>query len=146
MPLEGIRVVDFSWVQAGPWVGRYFANYGAQVIKVESTTRVDWARNFPGGPKTVEGKVNAGGLFINVNCDKLSITLNLKTPKGVEIAKRLVSKSDIVYANFSTGVMNKYGLGYEELRKVKPDVIMLEMPVFGLSGTSRVMVQAFRRK
>jgi benzylsuccinate CoA-transferase BbsF subunit len=134
MPLEGIRVVDFSWVQAGPWVGRYLANYGAEVIKVESATRVDWARNFPPGPKTVDGKVFAGGLFINVNCDKLSITLNLKTAKGVEVAKKLVAKSDIVYANFSTGVMDKYGLGYQELRKVKPDIIMLEMPVFGITG------------
>ena len=137
MPLEGIRVVDFSWVQAGPWVGRYLANYGAEVIKVESTTRVDWARNFPGGPKTIDGKVNSGGLFINVNCDKLSVTLNLKTAKGVELAKALVSKSDIVYANFSTGVMERYGLGYDELKKVKPDIIMLEMPVFGVTGPYR---------
>ena len=137
MPLEGLRVVDFSWVQAGPWVGRYLANYGAEVIKVESTTRVDWVRNFPGGPKTIDGKINFGALFLNVNCDKLSITLNLKTARGVEIAKQLVAKSDIVYANFSTGVMDRYGLGYEDLKAVKPDIIMLEMPVFGNSGPYR---------
>lgn len=56
MPLEAIRVADFAWVQAGPWIGRYFANYGAEVIRIESATRVDWARNVPGGPKTVDGK------------------------------------------------------------------------------------------
>ena len=75
-----------------------------------------------------------GALFVNVNCDKLSITLNLRNPKGVEIAKRLIAKSDVVYDNFSTGVMDKYGLGYEELVKIKPDIIMLEMPVYGLTG------------
>jgi benzylsuccinate CoA-transferase BbsF subunit len=134
LPLEGIRVADFSWVQAGPWVGRYFANYGAEVIKVESATRVDWARNVPGDPVTVNGKLNKGGLFANVNCDKMSVTLNLRNPKGVEIAKRLIAKSDVVYDNFSSGVMDSYGLGYEELKKIKQDIIMMEMPVFGLTG------------
>jgi benzylsuccinate CoA-transferase BbsF subunit len=137
MPLEGIRVADFSWVQAGPWVGRFFANYGAEVIKIESATRVDWARNVPGEPMTIDGKLNKGGLFANINSDKLSITLNLRSPKGIEIAKKLVAKSDVVYDNFSTGVMDKYGLGYEELKKVKPDIIMLEMPVYGLTGPYR---------
>lgn len=137
MPLEGIRVVDFSWVQAGPWVGRFFANYGAEVIKVESMTRVDWARNVPGEPMTIDGKLNKGGLFANVNCDKLSITLNLRNPKGVEIAKRLIAKSDVVYDNFSTGVMDKYGLGYEKLVKIKSDIVALSMPVYGLTGPYR---------
>jgi crotonobetainyl-CoA:carnitine CoA-transferase CaiB-like acyl-CoA transferase len=134
MPLEGIRVADFTWVQAGPWVGRYFANYGAEVIRVESATKVDWARNVPGGDKAVDGKLRRGSLFTNFNCDKLGITLNLKNPKGIEIAKRLISISDVVCDNFSAGYMEKIGLGYDELVKIKPDIIMLSMPVFGNTG------------
>jgi len=134
MPLEGIRVADFCWVQAGPWVGRYFANYGAEVIRIESARKVDWARNVPGGPETVNGKIQRGALFINFNCDKLGITLNLLHPKGVETAKKLVSVSDVVIDNFIAGYMDRVGLGYAELVKIKPDIIMLEMPVFGNSG------------
>jgi benzylsuccinate CoA-transferase BbsF subunit len=134
MPLEGIRVADFTWVQAGPWVGRYFANYGAEVIRVESTTRVDWARNVPGGQTSVDGKLRKGALFTNFNCDKLGITLNLKSPKGLEIAKRLIAVSDVVCDNFSAGYMKRVGLGYDELVKIKPDIIQLSMPVFGDSG------------
>jgi benzylsuccinate CoA-transferase BbsF subunit len=134
MPLEGIRVADFAWVQAGPWVGRYLANYGAEVIRIESATRVDWARNVPGGPKTIGGKHFEGALFTNINCDKLCITLNLKTPRGIEIVKKLISISDVVIENFSAGAMSRMGLGYEELVKLKSDIIMLSMPVFGNSG------------
>lgn len=134
MPLEGIRFADFSWVQAGPWVGRYFANYGAQVIKVESATRLDWSRYVPGGAETIDGKVQRGALYTNFNCDKLGITLNLKNPKGVEIAKRLIAVSDVVCDNFSAGYMDRVGLGYGDLVKIKPDIIMLSMSVFGNSG------------
>jgi benzylsuccinate CoA-transferase BbsF subunit len=134
MPLEGIRVADFAWVQAGPWVGRYLANYGAEVIRIESSTRVDWARNVPGGPKTIDGKHFEGALFTNINCDKFCITLNLKSSKGKEIAKKLISISDVVIENFSAGAMSRMGLGYQELVKVKSDIIMLGMPVFGNSG------------
>ncbi|MBW2370383.1 MAG: CoA transferase [Deltaproteobacteria bacterium] len=134
MPLDGIRFADFTWVQAGPWVGRYFANYGAEVIRVESATRLDWSRYVPGGAAVVDGKIQRGALFTNFNCDKLCITLNLKNPKGIEVARRLISVSDVVCDNFSAGSMEKFGLGYDELVKVKPDIIMLSMPAFGSSG------------
>ena len=134
MPLEGIRVADFSWVQAGPWVGRYFANYGAEVIKVESSRRLDWARAVPGGPASVNGKHRRGALFTNFNTDKLGITLNLSNKKGIEIAKRLIAKSDVMCENFRTGFIDRIGLGYDELVKIKPDIIMISMPVFGKTG------------
>ena len=137
MPLEGIRFIDFSWIQAGPWVGRYFANFGAEVIRIESTTRVDWARGVPGGPDSVEGRHRKGALFTNFNCDKLGITLNLRHPKGIDIAKRLVAIGDVVIDNFSAGYMDRIGLGYDELVKVKPDIIVLSMPVFGKTGPRR---------
>jgi len=134
MPLEGIRVVDFAWVQAGPWVGRFFANYGAEVIRIESAKRLDWSRNVPGGPDIVDGKIQRGAYFVNFNCDKLGITLNLSNPRGIEIAKKIVAISDIVTNNFTAGYMDRIGLGYRDLVKVKRDIIMLEMPVFGNSG------------
>ncbi len=137
MPLNGIRVADFAWVQAGPWIGRFFANYGAQVIRIESAKRLDWSRNVPGGPEVVDGKIQKGAYFVNFNCDKLGITLNLSNPQGVDIAKKLIAISDVVTNNFSAGYMDRIGLGYKDLVKVKPDVIMLEMPVFGNSGPRR---------
>lgn len=137
MPLEGIRVADFSWVQAGPWVGRFFANYGAEVIKVESSRRVDWARAVPGGPASVDGKHRRGALFTNFNTDKLGITLNLAHPKGIDIAKRLIAQSDVLCENFRAGFMESIGLGYDDLVKIKPDLIMISMPVFGKSGPRR---------
>ncbi|MBN1691917.1 MAG: CoA transferase [Dehalococcoidia bacterium] len=137
MPLSGIRVADFAWVQAGPWIGRFFANYGAQVIRIESAKRLDWSRNVPGGPEVVDGKIQKGAYFVNFNCDKLGITLNLSNPQGVDIAKKLIAISDVVTNNFSAGYMDRIGLGYKDLVKVKPDIIMLEMPVFGNSGPRR---------
>jgi benzylsuccinate CoA-transferase BbsF subunit len=137
MPLEGIRVADFAWVQAGPWVGRFFANYGAEVIRVESSKRLDWSRNVPGGPELVNGKIQRGAYFVNFNCDKLGITLNLSHPRGVEIARKIIGISDVVTNNFTAGFMDRIGLGYQDLVKVKPDIIMLEMPVFGNTGPRR---------
>ena len=137
MPLEGLRFIDFSWIQAGPWVGRYFANFGAEVIRIESSTRLDWARNVPGKPESVDGRHRKGALYTNFNCDKLGITLNLRHPKGLEVAKKLVAIGDIVIDNFSAGYMDRIGLGYDELVKVKPDIIVLSMPVFGKTGPRR---------
>jgi len=134
MPLEGVRMIDFSWIQAGPWVGRYLANFGAEVIRIESTTRVDWARNVPGRPESVDGRQRKGALFINFNCDKLGITLNLRHPRGIDLAKRLVSIGDIVIDNFSAGYMDRIGLGYDELVKLKSNIIVISMPVFGKRG------------
>jgi len=135
--LKGIRVVDFSWVQAGPWVGRFFANYGAEVIRIESTLRMDWARNVPGDPEVLNGKHHKGALFTNVNCDKLGITLNLKHPKAIKIAWKLIAISDVVIDNFTADVMENLGLGYDDLIKIKPDIIALSMPVFGKTGPYR---------
>ena len=133
LPLEGIRVADFSWVSAGPRGTRILCNFGAEVIKIESAGRIDLNR---GRPPFTPGKkgVNASALFNNVNVDKLSVTLNLRHPKGRELAKKIVAISDIVVDNFNPGVMVKMGLGYDELVKIKPDIIVLSMPVMGETG------------
>ncbi len=131
--LEGIRVADFSWVSAGPRGTRVLADFGAEVIKIESAGRLDLNR---GRPPFAPGKrgINASGVFNNINCNKLSVTLNLRHPTACELARRIVAISDIVVDNFNPGVMQKLGLGYDDLVKVKPDIIVITMPVMGQTG------------
>jgi len=132
-PLQGIRVVDFSWRATGPIAARMLAWYGAEVIRIESFTRLCGMRQLP--PFTPGGEgLNIGGFFNNCNSSKLAVTLNLSKPKGVEIAKKLIAKSDVVVENFSAGAMENMGLGYDELVKVKPDIIMVSHSIMGLSG------------
>ena len=132
--MQGIRVTDFSWFGAGPYVTRLLAAYGAEVIRIESNTRIDGMRwqapRKPGVPETY----NISGMFNNYNPGKLGITLNLNNPRGLEIAKKLISVSDIVLDNFIPGAMEKWGLIYEELVKIKPDIIVATMPVMGITG------------
>jgi benzylsuccinate CoA-transferase BbsF subunit len=133
LPLEGVRVADFCWLIAGPATTRVLADFGADVIKIESASRVDNIRTTgvqPPGP----GSINTNGVFNDTNTNKRSITLNLNTPRGIELAKQIVARSDIVTNNFTGDRMDRWGLGYEELRRVKPDIIMLTMPVMGTTG------------
>ena len=136
LPLEGIRVADFTWVWAGPFGTMQLAHLGAEVIRIETQNRVcvtrripPWAGNEPG--------VNRSGYFNQYNQGKRSIFLNLKMPEAVEIAKKLVATSDIVTENFASGVMDKMGLGYEELCKIKPDLIMIAMSGYGATGPEK---------
>jgi benzylsuccinate CoA-transferase BbsF subunit len=136
LPLEGIRVADFTWVWAGPFGTMQLAHLGAEVIRIETQSRVcvtrrivPWANNQPG--------VNRSGYFNQYNQGKRSLFLNLKKPEAVEIAKKLVATSDIVAENFAAGVMDKMGLGYQELRQVKPDIIMIAMSGYGTTGPEK---------
>lgn len=133
LPLEGIRIADFSWVGAGPFATKALADHGAEVIKVESGTRVDVIRLMHPFAAGTPG-VNRSGYFANRNSSKLSITLNLKHPKALGIAQSLIQISDIVVNNFTTGTMEKLGLGYKTVRETKPDIIYLEMPMQGKGG------------
>jgi benzylsuccinate CoA-transferase BbsF subunit len=131
--LEGIRVLDFSWVGAGPIATKYLADFGAQVIKVESRKRLDLGRlSAPFKDNIVDPDRSA--FFLHSNTSKLSITLNLSHPKGVEIAKKLVLLSDIVMENFAPGVIGRIGLGYDVLRQIKPNIIMASSSIYGQTG------------
>jgi len=132
-PLEGVKVADFSWVFAGPLTTKMLADLGAQVIKIEGKTRIDGERGRHPYKDHIPG-VNRALDFNQNNTSKMSLALNLSHPKGIEIAKRLVVWSDIVIENFAGGVMEKMGLGYQELQKVKPDVIMLSACMQGQTG------------
>ena len=131
--LEGIRVCDFSWVGAGPLATKYLADFGAQVIKIESTKHPDIGRySAPFKDNIIHPDRSA--FFLHSNTSKLSITLNIRHPKGVEIAKKIVKISDIVMENFTPGVMDRLGLGYNELKKIKPDIIMASSSIYGQTG------------
>jgi crotonobetainyl-CoA:carnitine CoA-transferase CaiB-like acyl-CoA transferase len=127
LPLAGIRVLDLSRAWAGPYGTRYLADFGADVIKVESAKFSDPRE--PGNPGYGE-----------VNRNKRPITLNFQTAQGQELLKRLVAISDVVVENFSPRVMAKYGLDYDHLCEVRPDLIMLSLPGFGSFGPHRNFV------
>ncbi|MGE3074415.1 MAG: CaiB/BaiF CoA transferase family protein [Dehalococcoidia bacterium] len=131
-PLAGIRVLDFCWMIAGPLTTRLLADLGAEVIKVESIARVDRIREVGVQPPTPHGETN--GVFNDCNVNKKSILLNLGSPKGVELAKSLVARSDVVTSNFTPDRMDRWGLGYQHLKPVKPDIIVASLPVMGTEG------------
>ena len=133
-PLEGIRVTDFSWYGAAPYATRLFATYGAEVIRIESGTKLDGMRWQSPRKPDVPPSYNISGMYNNFNPGKLGITLNMSQPKALEIAKKLISVSDIVLDNFYPGAMERWGLSYEELVKIKPDIIVATMPVMGITG------------
>ena len=132
--LENIRVVDFTWVRAGPWATRWLGAFGAEIIKIE------WPENERGRlpstttPQDVEVNLNTSGNFNDTNVNKKSLTLNVRSTKGLEIAKRLIAVSDIVIENFSSRVLRNWGLGYDVLRGIKPDIVYVSMSGYGHSG------------
>jgi benzylsuccinate CoA-transferase BbsF subunit len=134
LPMQGIRVTDFSWFGAGPYVTRLFAAYGAEVLRIESNTKIDGMRWQAPRKPGITQTYNISGMYNNFNPGKLGITLNLNLAKGIEIAKKLVSVSDVVLDNFIPGAMAKWGLTYDELVKIKPDIIVVTMPVMGITG------------
>ncbi len=131
--LSGIRIADFSWYGQAPVATKYLADHGATVIKVESMQRVDVTRTMLPYAEDKPG-INRSTIFAMCNSSKYSMSLNLNGPKGIEIAKKLVASSDVVVENFLPGTMRKLGLGYEDLRKVKPDIIMASASIQGQRG------------
>jgi crotonobetainyl-CoA:carnitine CoA-transferase CaiB-like acyl-CoA transferase len=137
--LEGIRIIDLTMVFAGPVCSKIFAEMGAEVIKIESVQRTD---NFTRGnvyPDNTPGDDpwNQGSNFHNLNAGKYGVSLNLGDERGRDIFKRLVQISNVVVENFSPRVMEHWGLGYEELKKIKPDIIMVSMSGLGHYGPLR---------
>lgn len=126
---EGIRVLDFTRVLAGPYCTRLLADMGAEVIKVEQPGIGDDARHFP--YYLDQGDT---GYYLQQNCGKKSISLDMKKKETIEILKKLVVVSDIVVENFRPGVMAKYGLDYNSLRLHKKDLIMCSISAFGQTG------------
>jgi len=132
--LEGVKVVEFAAYAAGPGITKYLADHGATAVHVESRARPDGFRvNYPPFKDNIPG-LNRSGCFSIFNNGKLGVTLNLKTDEGLELGKRLVAWSDVVIENFTPGTMRRLGLGYETLKTVKPDLIMLSTCNQGQTG------------
>ncbi len=137
-PLQGFRVLDFGWVLAVPHATAWLGILGAEVIRVESAGRLDIARG-AGMRLGADGVVglNRSSMFNGLNLNKKGITLNLGDPRGLELAKALVAVSDVVTENFAAGVFEKLGLGYEAIKGIKPDIVMLSGSPLGQSGPDR---------
>jgi crotonobetainyl-CoA:carnitine CoA-transferase CaiB-like acyl-CoA transferase len=152
--LEGVRIIDLTWLQVGPQATRILASFGAQVIRIEWRKRgaIDFLRYFqPFAPNHatsdggrvqgaapshgVRGNYDRGAYFNNTNPGKYGVTLNLNHPKGRDLLKRMVRDANALCENFSPGQMDKWGLGYEELRKVNPGLIYLQTTGMGKAGT-----------
>jgi crotonobetainyl-CoA:carnitine CoA-transferase CaiB-like acyl-CoA transferase len=138
LPLEGIRVLDFTWVWAGPYGCRVLAELGAEVIKIEGHKRSDLTRRSVVWPlpnaSPLKLRPNQSLGYNTVNLNKKSLTLDLSKPEGVRIARRLAAKSDLVIDNMRPGAMDKLGLGYEELKKVREDIIVATLSSRGYGG------------
>jgi benzylsuccinate CoA-transferase BbsF subunit len=132
--LSGVRIADFSMVWAGPYTTALLSFMGAEVIKIESRKHVDQTRK--GSITTGDDfdGINYSPIFNNANLNKKSVSIDITTPEGVELAKKIVAVSDVVVENMRPGKMEKRGLGYKDLVKVKPDIIMLSASGFGSSG------------
>ena len=132
-PLEGVKVADFTWALAGPRATKTLSDHGAKVIKIESRSRPD-QRRLTGPFKDGVPGLDRGAKFNQYGTGKLSVAINLAHPKGVEVAKRFVAWADVVVENFAGGVMKRMGLGYEELQRTKPEIIMLSSSMQGQTG------------
>lgn len=144
-PLQNVRIIDLTRVWAGPIVTKIVSDLGAEVIKVEYRNARGPARvppamardglypdNNPG-----DQPYNRGGNFNKLHRNKKSLVLDLQTEAGKSVFRRLVAVSDVVIDNYSARVMGKLGLGYDDLCKVNPAIIMVSMPGFGMSGPYR---------
>ncbi|OZM76871.1 CaiB/BaiF CoA-transferase family protein [Pseudonocardia sp. MH-G8] len=135
-PLHGVRVIDFCWVGAGSFTTKILADHGADVIKVESAAKVDGIRlspPFAGG----QAGLNRSGYFADRNTSKRSISLDMKTEGGRELARRLVTDCDVVANNFTPGTMDRFGLGWESVHRLNPRAVYLAMSMQGDSGPER---------
>ena len=131
--LEGINVLDFCWVAAGPMGTKYLAEFGATVVRVESAKRPDTLRRAAPFKDGVAG-INRSAYFANQNPNKHGITIDMSHPRAKELVLRAVTWADLVTENFTPGTMERWGLGYADLEKVNPRIIMFSTSMLGRGG------------
>jgi benzylsuccinate CoA-transferase BbsF subunit len=136
--LQGLKVLDFTWIYAGPASTRYLADYGATVIRIESAKKIDATRTV--GPfKDGHAGIERSAIYCNLNLGKYGLSLNLSAPGAREVAMRMVNWADVVIENFSPKAMRAWGMDYHSLRKIKPDLIMLSTCLNGQTGPDRML-------
>lgn len=133
--LEGVKILDFSWALIGPITTKYMADHGATIVRVESARAPDSIRIAAPYKDGVPG-LDRSGYFAHFNPNKYSMTLDLNNPSVLSIVEKLVEWAGVVVENFRPGVMEKWGLGYEDLKRMKPDIIMLRLSNRGQTGPS----------
>ena len=150
--LSDVRVVDLSWMLASAGAGRFLTAMGAEVIKVEHSSRIDGARLLPGGTCPIGGRearqqatspndlqspvgTDRGGFFMEINSGKLGLSLNLKHAEGRKILEEMIRDADMIVEGFSPGTMDRMGLGYERLKELNPSIIYVQQSAFGQAGT-----------
>ena len=138
LPLEGIRIADFGQIIAVPYTAQMLAWLGAEVILIENEQRLT-TRIWPPFAEAEPG-VNRSGGFNTVNSSKMSCTLNLRDPEGVALAEQIIAVSDVVVENYSSGVMERMGLGYVDVRGLRPDIVYLSLGAFGRTGPMKDLV------
>lgn len=137
LPFAGMRVLDLGTFWAGPYLGMYLATLGADVVKIESVQRPDGYRFIQTFTGLGEKWYEMGGSFQATNLGKREVALDLRRPEGREIFCDLVREADVVLENFSPRVMENFGLGWEQLQAIRPELLMVRMPGFGLEGPWR---------
>ncbi len=135
-PLADVKILDFAWVMAGPAGTRMLADYGAQIVRIESPNRIDTARTLQPYQRNNFG-ADSSGLFNNCNAGKLGVAIDLGNPRAREVVLDLVRWADVVTESFSPKAMRKWGLDYDSLRAIRPDIIMLSTCLFGQTGPLR---------
>ena len=133
MPLEGLKVLDFCWVAAGPVTTKYLAEYGATVVRVESGKRPETLRGAAPFKDGVSG-LNRSGYFANMNTNKYGIAIAMRHPRAKELVLRMASWADLVTENFTPGTMESWGLGYDDLKAVNPGIVMFSTSMLGRGG------------
>lgn len=132
-PLDGVRVLDFTWAIAGSLGTRLLADLGAEVLKIESESRIDPIR-YRGVQPPDHFSINTNGTFNDCSGGKKSVTLNLKTEEGIEAVRELAQHADLVTSNYTPYRLDRWGIGYDDLRQIKPDIIVCNVAVMGIEG------------
>ena len=132
-PLDGVRVLDFTWAIAGSLGTRLLADLGAEVLKIESESRIDPIR-YRGVQPPDHFSINTNGTFNDCSGGKKSVTLNLKTEEGIEAVRELAKQADLVTSNYTPYRLDRWGIGYDDLRQIKPDIIVCNVAVMGIEG------------
>jgi benzylsuccinate CoA-transferase BbsF subunit len=131
--LSGLKILAYAWAVVGPLTMKFFADHGATVVRIETIKRPCTMRS--SAPyKDNEPNLNRGGYFTYYNSNILSFSLNMNHPRAADIARRLVGWCDVFFENYTPGVIEKWGLAYEDLKKIKPDIIMLRQSGYGSWG------------
>lgn len=127
-PLAGVRVLELTKVWAGPYAGKLLAFLGAEVIKVESMAQLDEMRAYGGVD------IDSAPYFLSINQEVLSVQVNLKSDEGMALLRRMIAESDVLIDNLRPGAMERSGLGYDEVRKIKPDIVQASIKMYGTDG------------